>query len=206
MIFLFKHCVKCSSATLKKVNLAQCHSGAFSNLNWKSNLIHACNVIRVQNTFISVSPIHAQAHNRAEYFVQLFTRYPSTRLLGRRMVRLPFHPVAADGPGTDNARWQVDGIINNDFHPFWLSGRAASHNAPRRQAKHGHMLTHTQRVIYDPFLPFQNAGVQPKKRGLRTMVEPHSGIKTQMQKQLRCTLKLLPFAILAYSLCVIVPS
>lgn len=162
LVFLFKHCIKQSSATLKKVNLAQCHSGVFSNLNWKSNLIYARAVIRVQNIFISGSPIHAQhSHNPAEYFKQLFTRYPSTRLLGH-VVRLPFHPVVADGPGTDNAGWQVDGIINNDFHPLWNERHLS---ASRGQAQQARMLTLREGDLWPFFTSMECRCCGEKKRG-----------------------------------------
>lgn len=50
------------------------------------------------------------------------------------------------------AGWRVDGIINNGCHPFRLSGRATSHNRPRRQEKHKHMLTHTDSDLWPFYL------------------------------------------------------
>lgn len=116
-----------------------------------------------KNTFISLSLLHTQTHKPSRVLCAVIYQIPICQTPGRRaFVRLPFHPVAADSPRSDNARWQVDGIINNDFHPFQLSGRAASHNRLRRQGKHGHMLTHRDSDLW-PFylLCMQVCGQRP---------------------------------------------
>lgn len=117
---------------------------AFSDLNWKSEQVHAGDQSGDDSIhvpiFISIYPFflcdtHTEQSTPCSYLPQI--------LIYQILAEWHFcdhHLVAADSPRGDNTRWRVDGIINNDCHPFQLSGRAASHNGPRRQEKHKHML------------------------------------------------------------------
>lgn len=46
-----------------------------------------------------------------------------------------YHLVATDSLWGENPWWGVDGIINNDCHPFQLSGHAASRSRPEKARK-----------------------------------------------------------------------